>query len=477
MEGVASAAYALPASDTNPFPSMRVMMVPVGAPLPQMEGWTVWGSAGCPPPAGLPLVGLGGSCCVCPWPGQAAAFPRAGTETPGACPWSFQTLPSPTSPPSIWGPGPTPPPGEGFSWLSPSLLDDGQVSIDDPGTPPSLVDAGPVPANESVRGGESGLEERDVPHRGSGAAASPLAAPAAPEIAKEPRPSPGKARRHRRAALRADDRAPPPIPPGLSLEVSTELEWVQGLVGVPLGEERHPLPDKSDWARVIGRIRGQTLSLALTAKGCMVLQQLLWAAPTLTGPLLLEDLGTDLASACRSLHGNYVVQALVEGCTSSCGAKIAEKLEGLCRKVATHRCGCRIFCRLFEHTSHEPATEKLASEFLELVATPGSGGGYHHYPFKSLLEHGSGRQKARAVEALCCRIRAGWWPEKNAVCLVKAALFLYPPNSAERAAIHSAVIEAELVIAGGSAADAFARGLGRRSTHSLFRRMDGAGAA
>merc|ERR1712242_555072 len=78
---------------------------------------------------------------------------------------------------------------------------------------------------------------------------------------------------------------------------------------------------------------------------------------------------------------------------------VPEELRGMGLEVARHRYGCRIFCRLLEHSADHPEPAALIEEVLQ-DAIGLCRHSFGHYVVQSILEHGTTEQKQHIVDAL-----------------------------------------------------------------------------
>jgi len=103
--------------------------------------------------------------------------------------------------------------------------------------------------------------------------------------------------------------------------------------------------------------------------------------------------------AIHSLHGNYVIQKIIEFMPSSHANFIMEELSGKACEVARHRFGCRIFCRMVEHCRDSQATgliDELLAEVGELCRH-----GFAHHVMDCILEQGLQSHQQQIVQSLC----------------------------------------------------------------------------
>lgn len=107
-----------------------------------------------------------------------------------------------------------------------------------------------------------------------------------------------------------------------------------------------------------------------------------------------------ISAATESMYANFVVQKIVEVLPTKASSFVAEELLGIGCKIARHRFGCRVICRLLEHSvGKEDATAKLLDEILDKAATL-CRHGYGSFVAEHFLEFGSQEHRQRLVEVL-----------------------------------------------------------------------------
>lgn len=108
-------------------------------------------------------------------------------------------------------------------------------------------------------------------------------------------------------------------------------------------------------------------------------------------------------TAISSPHGNYVIAKVIEVLPPPLASFVVDELMGFAGKMARHRFGCRIFCRLLEHhtMSHgaNPQTCALVDELLD-EAEELCRHTYAHHVIQSVLEHGLPKHHFRIMAAL-----------------------------------------------------------------------------
>lgn len=171
---------------------------------------------------------------------------------------------------------------------------------------------------------------------------------------------------------------------------AAEGSEVQGLMAqlTAGGEER---------SAAIFALRGCVWHLSRGPLGCRVVQLALEVASSSDAKALVEELHGHVEEAMYSPHANFVLQKVIEALPASVASFISQELAGKAVIAARHRYGCRILCRLLEH-SLGTATA-LIDEFLE-HAEGLCRHTFGHYVMKAVLEHGTVEQKHRVARAI-----------------------------------------------------------------------------
>jgi len=143
---------------------------------------------------------------------------------------------------------------------------------------------------------------------------------------------------------------------------------------------------------VLAEIIGLARHLTFEAEGCRVVQLALQEADHQDRTRLCAELHGCVRRAVASPHGNYVIQRVVELMPATLSSFVSSEILGVGAEIARHRFGCRILCRLLEHSSTQPSTIQLINETLsearELCCHS-----YAHHVMESVLEHGTADQK------------------------------------------------------------------------------------
>merc|ERR1740138_1073415 len=101
----------------------------------------------------------------------------------------------------------------------------------------------------------------------------------------------------------------------------------------------------------------------------------------------------------ESPHANYVLQKVVEALPAALSGFVALELSGAGAEAARHKFGCRVVCRLLEHTALGAETSKLLEEILADAGRL-SRHTFGHHVVQSILEHGQPRQRSLVASTL-----------------------------------------------------------------------------
>mmetsp|Transcript_4035 Transcript_4035/g.8168 ORF Transcript_4035/g.8168 Transcript_4035/m.8168 type:complete len:554 (-) Transcript_4035:320-1981(-) len=151
-------------------------------------------------------------------------------------------------------------------------------------------------------------------------------------------------------------------------------------------------------AAALAKMRGSVSRLAFEHEGCRVVQAALQVANHEAAAELLAELQGRVRAALTSPHANYVIQTIITALPTTMSSFVVKELMGLGAGTARHRFGCRILCRLIEHSSASAELDCLLGEVLaeaeELCRHP-----FAHFVLQCMLEHVPAH-RARIAEAL-----------------------------------------------------------------------------
>jgi len=150
----------------------------------------------------------------------------------------------------------------------------------------------------------------------------------------------------------------------------------------------------------IDSLHGYVSCLSLySEQGCRLVQRAIEIAPTDVAARLAAELHDHVQELMASSHGNYVVQKIVEILPPAHSSFVAEELRHCAAQFARDKYGCRILVRLVEYSLSSPATVLLIDEIL-VHACDLSFHQYGHLVLKTLLEHGTNRDKSQIASVL-----------------------------------------------------------------------------
>jgi len=153
-------------------------------------------------------------------------------------------------------------------------------------------------------------------------------------------------------------------------------------------------------AAAFDAIHGHVAHLAFDAAGCRVVQEALKFADREVATSIASELKGLVKEASSCPHANFVIQKIIELLPPTLAEFIIDELFDCVAEVATHRFGCRIICRLLEHSSTAPSTGRLLDKMLRSVRFL-CYHSYGHYVIQLLMEHGTKAHRNVVVAALC----------------------------------------------------------------------------
>mmetsp|Transcript_87481 Transcript_87481/g.271760 ORF Transcript_87481/g.271760 Transcript_87481/m.271760 type:complete len:426 (-) Transcript_87481:367-1644(-) len=199
--------------------------------------------------------------------------------------------------------------------------------------------------------------------------------------------------RRQRAARRRPGLASAPVPgdPTSNEVGASEINCEELMEGLEAGGEAR--------AAAVAALRGSVLSSSFAPAGCRVVQLALQLADRVAAPQLLAELHGHVRAAIESPHANYVIQKVVEVMPAALSGFVAEELRGAGAAVARHRYGCRVLCRLLEHTGSSVSLMEVLDEVLA-EARDLCRHAFGHYVLQSILEHGHASHRQRLASTL-----------------------------------------------------------------------------
>lgn len=189
--------------------------------------------------------------------------------------------------------------------------------------------------------------------------------------------------------------------------------------------------DQAGISKVIQQLKGHVVRLSFEADGCRLIQDALEVASPQQAADLVQELHGHVRDAATSAHANFVLQKILTQLNVRLSSFIAQELIGDSRRIACHRFGCRILCRIVEFCSSGDAAFRLFDEILQ-VASELCCHSFGQHVIQSLLEHGHARYQKAVANVLISDL---WHyaTHQNASYLVEKALIFC--SSEERQAI------------------------------------------
>lgn len=174
--------------------------------------------------------------------------------------------------------------------------------------------------------------------------------------------------------------------------------------------------------------------LSFEPVGCRAVQLALDAADRHQAVELAAKLRGRVVESVRSPHANYVLQKVIKVLAPQEVPFIVDELAASGLDLARHEYGCRIFCRLLEHSASSPAVAALLDAELASAESDGEllRHTFGHHVVECALEHGLPRQRQAVVAIARKNLMGNAW-NRNAAYVVEKAL-LYG-TAEERAAL------------------------------------------
>mmetsp|Transcript_61893 Transcript_61893/g.109997 ORF Transcript_61893/g.109997 Transcript_61893/m.109997 type:complete len:443 (-) Transcript_61893:66-1394(-) len=171
-------------------------------------------------------------------------------------------------------------------------------------------------------------------------------------------------------------------------------------------------------------LRGHVWALAQDAQGSRLLQMALDNADLCEATKLTAEFQGHVVEAATSPHANYVLQKILSQLPNGATSFIAEEILALpedASKIARHRYGCRIFCRLLEFScSQSQASALLVSHILE-EAEDLCRHSFGHHVLQAALEHGNASHRRQVAAGLLSDVES-CAKHRNGSYLVEKAL-------------------------------------------------------
>jgi hypothetical protein len=170
---------------------------------------------------------------------------------------------------------------------------------------------------------------------------------------------------------------------------------------VTLMEQIENSTDKETQNMALNMLHGHILVASRHREGCRAVQAAFDVAEKSLRLDLTRELHGHVCELIQSPSGNYVIQKVIEVLPTSEYRFVLSELAGNVKGLAQHRFGCRIFCRLLEHSGGTPSQEldllldELLVDVVEACKAP-----FAHYAVDAVLEHGTHVQRRQIGEAL-----------------------------------------------------------------------------
>eukprot|EP00930_Biecheleria_cincta_P012998 TRINITY_DN11808_c0_g1_i5.p1 TRINITY_DN11808_c0_g1~~TRINITY_DN11808_c0_g1_i5.p1 ORF type:complete len:651 (+),score=198.04 TRINITY_DN11808_c0_g1_i5:153-2105(+) len=159
-------------------------------------------------------------------------------------------------------------------------------------------------------------------------------------------------------------------------------------------------------AEAVATIRGHVLSMTLESEGsCRIVQLALKSLSPHDAAELAKELKGNVCQAALSIHGNHVLQRIIELLPATRWEFLVMEIAENCLEIAKNVYGCRIFCRLTEQAINSHDWQALVENLLQ-EADSLARHQYGRFVAQSLLEYGTEEQKHRLAMAVLANLSA-----------------------------------------------------------------------
>lgn len=211
----------------------------------------------------------------------------------------------------------------------------------------------------------------------------------------------------------------------------------------------------AELAALVGKVR----QLSLDQAGCRTIQEAFTVASNKWRIKLASELHSHVPELLESMHGNHVLQKVVEVLIPKDAYFVQQEMSGLghVSERAKHPFACRVLERLIEHFPSE-WLESMLKEVLD-EAEPLLRHKYGSYVLQHIMEHGTGAQRRRIVAALRPNLRLAANDLFVVGVLDKALTYSTPSEQVELACqvLEEPGLLASLLVSGWAAFDATRR--------------------
>jgi len=159
--------------------------------------------------------------------------------------------------------------------------------------------------------------------------------------------------------------------------------------------------DPTCLSRIFAWLRQATLQLAVSLRGCRIVQKALEVAAGEDRTALVDQLRGHVRKLLESPHGNHVLQKCIEVMPADNLQFVVNELAAYPKgwaAIARHRFGCRVIERLLEHCSQEMTDLLMLAVIADahtLCCHP-----FGNYVIQHVLEYGSKEHRSQVVSAL-----------------------------------------------------------------------------
>eukprot|EP00930_Biecheleria_cincta_P045365 TRINITY_DN31276_c0_g1_i1.p1 TRINITY_DN31276_c0_g1~~TRINITY_DN31276_c0_g1_i1.p1 ORF type:complete len:521 (-),score=97.26 TRINITY_DN31276_c0_g1_i1:294-1856(-) len=187
--------------------------------------------------------------------------------------------------------------------------------------------------------------------------------------------------------------------------------------------------DSKSVENALAMMCGHVWQLSCDPAGCRLVQRALEEASQVDAAKLAAELRGHVWEATTSPHANYVLQKIVTQLTFNAAKFVAEEMVHIAAKVAQHRYGCRVICRLLEFFTSREVVLSVVEELLKSAQDLCSDK-FGHHVLQSVMEHCQEQHRRCVVQVLKSDL-PGFAKQQHSSYLVETALQYSAPADQE----------------------------------------------
>lgn len=190
--------------------------------------------------------------------------------------------------------------------------------------------------------------------------------------------------------------SPPPGNLGLSSQclANRKAQGAAACAALMAQIEKGGPESNAAFASLVGTVK----TLSFDKQGCRLVQKAIESAAIDVAVSLAHEMKGCIREAAKDPNANFVLQRIIEVLPAASTKFIVEELLESVMEVAQHRAGCRVICRVIEHSPVDATAVELFNRVIKGSVVL-SRHLFGHFVVQSLLEHGTAEQRHRIVGA------------------------------------------------------------------------------